>query len=167
MSVLPVYTTSFFTCKKRPDGMGLTILYEDGAVYTNMSVDSRFEGYKGVVHGGMVFGVLDVIMWYAILLNTKKICMTRKTEMAFLKPVLCNTTYRAEARVAGIEERDVIISAWLQDADGEHYAEVNGVFREAKGLDIEEFVNSFDYSESSPEIREFFHSLIPQGQLSG
>ena len=147
--------------------MGLTILYEDGAVYTNMSLDSRFEGYKGVVHGGMVFGILDVIMWYVILLNTKKICMTRKAEMAFLKPVLCDTTYRAEARLARIEEKDVIVSAWVQDAEGEHYAEVNGVFREAKGLGIEEFVNSFDFSESPPEIKEFFYSLIPQGLLSG
>ena len=161
MSILPVYTDSFFTSKGRPDGMGLTILREDGVVYTNMFIDSRFEGYKGVVHGGMVFGVLDVIMWYTILLDTQKICMTRRTEMGFLKPVLCNTMYRAEARLVRVEEKDVIVSAWVQDGQGERYAEVNGIFREAKGLDIAEFVNSFDFSESSPEIKEFFHSLIP------
>ena len=167
MSILPVYATSFFTNKERPDGMGLTILYENGVVYTNMFVDSRYEGYKGVVHGGMVFGILDVIMWYTILLDTKKICMTRKTEMEFLKPVLCNTVYRAEANLVGIEEKDVIVSAWVQDGQGERYAEVNGIFREAKGLDIAEFVNTFDFSESSREIKEFLHSLIPEGQLSG
>lgn len=161
MSKLPVYTDSFFTSKKRPDGMGLAIVYENGVVYTNMFIDGRFEGYKGVVHGGMVFGILDVIMWYTILLNTRKICMTRKTEMEFLKPVLCNTMYRAEARLVRVEEKDVIVSASVQDAGGERYAEVDGVFREAKGLDIAEFVHSFDYTESSPEIREFFYSLIP------
>jgi uncharacterized protein (TIGR00369 family) len=161
MSVLPVYATSFFANQERPDGMGLTLLYENGAVYTNMLVDARFEGYKGVVHGGMVFGILDVIMWYTILLDTKKICMTRKTEMEFLKPVLCNTMYRAEARLVGVEEKDVIVSAWVQDGQGERYAEVNGIFREAKGLNIAEFVNTFDLSESSPEIKEFFYSLIP------
>ncbi len=161
MSVLPVYAASFFASKERPDGMGLTIMYENGVVYTNMLVDTRFEGYKGVVHGGMVFGVLDVIMWYTILLDTRKICMTRKTEMEFLKPVLCNTMYRAEGRLIGVEERDVIVSAWVQDGQGERYAEVNGIFREAKGLDIAEFVNTFDFSESSPEIKEFLYSLIP------
>ena len=161
MSILPVYTTSFFTCKKRSDGMGLTILYEDGVVYTDMFVDSRFEGYKGVVHGGLVFGVLDVIMWYTILMKTKKICMTRKTEMEFLKPVLCNETYRAEARLVGVEEKDIIVSAWVEDAQGERYAEVKGIFREAKGLDVEEFVNSFDFDGVSPEIKDFFYSLIP------
>jgi uncharacterized protein (TIGR00369 family) len=161
MSILPVYMTSFFTCKKRHDGMGLTVLYEDGVVYTNMLVDSRFEGYKGVLHGGMVFGILDVIMWYTILMQTQKICMTRSTEMEFLKPVLCNETYRAEARLLRVEEKDIIVSAWVQDDQGEHYAEVKAIFREAKGLDIAEFVNSFDFSESPPEIKDFFYSLIP------
>ena len=161
MSILPVYAASFFTSKERPDSMGLTLLYENGVVYCNMLVDTRFEGYRGVVHGGMVFGVLDVIMWYSILLKTRKICMTRKTEMEFFKPVLCNTMYRAEARFLGLEEKDVLVSAWVQDDQGERYAEVNGIFREAKGLDVEEFVNTFDYSRTSPEIKEFFQSLIP------
>ena len=161
MNLLPVYATSFFTDKKRTDGMGLTISYENGVVYTDMLVDTRFEGYKAVVHGGIVFGILDVIMWYAILLETRKICMTRKTEMEFLKPVLCNTMYRAEARVVRVEEKDVIVSAWVQDSQGERYAEVKGIFREAKGLDIAEFVSKFDFSETSPEIKEFFYSLIP------
>jgi len=161
MSILPVYATSFFSSKERPDGMGLTVFYDNGIVYANIFVDRRFEGYKGVVHGGMVFGILDVIMWYTILLDTQKICMTRRTEMEFLKPVLCNTMYRAEARLVGVEEKDVIASAWVQDAQGECYAEVKGIFREAKDIDIVEFVNSFDFNESSPEIREFFYSLIP------
>ena len=161
MSILPVYATSFFASKKRPDGMGLAILHENGVVYIDMLVDTRFEGYKGVVHGGIVFGILDVIMWYTILLETRKICMTRKTEMEFLKPVLCNTMYRAEARVVRVEEKDVIVSAWVQNGQGERYAEVNGIFREAKGLDIAEFVSEFDFGESSPEIKEFFYSLIP------
>jgi acyl-coenzyme A thioesterase PaaI-like protein len=160
MSKLPD-RDSFFMSKKRPDGMALTILYEDGVVYTNMFIDSRFEGYKGVVHGGMVFGILDVIMSYTILLNTRKIYMTRRTEMEFLKPVLCNTMYRAEGRLKGLEEKDAMVSAWVQDAEGTRYTEVNGVFREAKGVDMAELVDSFDFSDISPEIREFFYSFIP------
>jgi len=161
MSILPVYATSFFVSEKRPDGMQLVIRYEDGVVYTNMNLDSRFEGYKGVLHGGMVFGILDVLIWYSILMETRKICMTRKTEMEFLKPVLCDTPYRAEARVVAVEERDIIAFAWVQDAHGDHYAEVKAVFREAKGLDVAQFVHSFDFSQGTPDMKEFFYSLIP------
>jgi uncharacterized protein (TIGR00369 family) len=127
-----------------------------------MLVDTRFEGYKNVVHGGIVFGIMDVIMWYTILLKTRKICMTRKTEMEFLKPVLCNTMYRAEGKLIRVEEKDVLVSACVQDDQGERYAEVNGLFREAKGLDVPEFVDSFDFSLTSPEMKAFFYSLIPE-----
>lgn len=161
MSILPVYATSFFASQKRPDGMQLVIQYEDGVVFTNINLDNRFEGYRGVLHGGMVFGILDVLIWYSILMETRKICMTRKTQMEFLKPVLCDTPYRAEARVIAVEERDIIAFAWVQDAQGEHYAEVKAVFREAKGLDVAEFVESLDFSQCTPDIKEFFYSLIP------
>lgn len=162
MSILPVYATSFFASEKRPDGMQLVIRYEDGVIYTNVNLDGRFEGYKGVLHGGMVFGILDVLLWYSILMETRKICMTRKTEMEFLKPVLCNTPYRAEARVIAVEERDIIAFAWIQDEHGEHCAEVKAIFREAKGIDMAQLVESFDFSKSTPDMKEFFYSLIPE-----
>ena len=40
--------------------------------------------------------------------------MTRKTEMEFLKPVLCNTLYRAEGKLIRVEEKDVLVSAWVK-----------------------------------------------------
>lgn len=95
MSLLPVYKDSFFVSQQRLDGMRLKMRYGRGLVYTDMSIGNAFEGYEDVVHGGMLFGVLDVIMWYVIFLETGKICMTRKTDMDFLKPVMCDTRYRA------------------------------------------------------------------------
>lgn len=162
MTILPVYANSLFASRKRPDGIGLDILYDNGVVYTNMLVDERFEGYRGVVHGGIVFSILDVLMWYTILLGTRRVCMTRKTEMEFLRPVLCNTLYRAEGKLIKVEDKDVFVSAWVQDAQGERYAEVNALFREAKGPDIPELVDALDFSRTSPEIKDFFYSLIPE-----
>jgi len=162
MTILPVYPNSLFASKKRPDGIGLDILYDNGVVYTNMLVDERFEGYRGVVHGGIVFSILDVLMWYTILLGTRRVCMTRKTEMEFLKPVLCNTTYKAEGKLVKVEDKDVFVSAWVQDDQGERYAEVNGLFRDARGPDIAAVIDSLDFSLTSPEMKAFFHSLIPE-----
>ena len=162
MTILPVYPNSLFASKKRPDGIGLDILYDNGVVYTNMLVDERFEGYRGVVHGGIVFSILDVLMWYTILLGTRRVCMTRKTEMEFLKPVLCNTMYRAEGKLVKVEDKDVFVSAWVQDDQGERYAEVNGLFRDARGPDIAAVIDSLDFSLTSPEMKAFFHSLIPE-----
>ena len=56
----------------------------------------------------------------------------------------------------------MLVAAWAEDDQGGRYAEVNAIFREAKGLDASDLVNSLDFSRSSPEIKAFFYSLIPE-----
>ena len=158
MSLLPVYQKSFFTSQYRTDGLGLKIRYRRGLVFTDMTVSNAFEGYEEVVHGGMLFGILDVLMWYAIFMESKKICMTRKTDMDFLKPVLCGHSYRAAGQLLRVEDRDVWATGWIEDAGKERCAQATALFREAKGIDYGDFVRRFDFAGISPEIRDFILS---------
>jgi acyl-coenzyme A thioesterase PaaI-like protein len=158
MSLLPAYKNSFFTSQRRLDGMRLQMRHRRGLVYTDMSIGNSFEGYEDVVQGGMLFGVLDVIMWYAIFLETGKICMTRKTDMDFLKPVVCDTPYRAQGKLLRIEDRDVWATAWVEDGQKERYAQVSALFREARSIDYERFIASFDFSGVSAPMRQRFIS---------
>jgi len=157
---LPVYKESFFCGFARHDGLQLTMMYEDGIVFCDTNISNRFEGYTDVVHGGILFGILDVIIWYAIFMKTKKIAMTRKTEMEFFKPVMCSVHYIAKGRYLYTEERDIHAEAWIEDDAGEIYAKVNALFREGKDIPIEHFVNKFDFSYTSPEIKKHFYSLL-------
>lgn len=157
---LPVYRDSFFCGTERPDGLGLTMTYENHSVLCDLFVDTRFEGYTDVLHGGMVFGIMDVMIWYAIFMETKKICMTRKTETEFLKPVMCDTHYTAKARFLYIDERDVYAEAWIENENGEICAKVNALFREARDMPADDFINRFDFSITTPEIRDHFLSLL-------
>jgi uncharacterized protein (TIGR00369 family) len=160
MGVLPVYKESFFCGFTRPDGLQLEMVYENGVVFCKMDISNRFEGYTDVVHGGMLFGILDVIIWYAIFMETKKISMTRKTEMEFFKPVMCGLSYIAKGRFLNIEERDIFAEAWIEDHGGKIYAKVNALFREAKDISVSHFINKFDFSRTAPEIKEHFYSLL-------
>jgi uncharacterized protein (TIGR00369 family) len=162
VTVLPVYKQSFFVNQQREDGLRLKMLYDDDLVYCNMSIDRRFEGYDGVVHGGMLFGVLDVIIWYAIFMETRKICMTRKTDMDFLKPVSCDTVYRACGKLLRVEERDYWATAWIEDRIGDRCAQVTALFRESKNLDYDQFLSHLEFTGTSPEMREFFLSAGKQ-----
>ena len=161
MSVLPVYGKSFFSSLDRSDGLGLALRYRRGLVYTDMTIGTTFEGYDDVVHGGILFGILDVIMWYAIFLGTKKICMTRKTDMEFLKPVQCDATYRAQGKLVRVEDRDVWATAWIEDTQKERYAQASALFREAKHLDYDRFIGNFNFTGVSPEIRKLIMSALP------
>lgn len=157
---LPAYKKSFFLSPDREDGLQLQIFHEDGIVYSDFSIDNRFEGYAEVLHGGMIFGILDVIIWYAIVMKTKKIAMTRKAESEFFKPIMCSTPYRAKAQMLRIEDRDIFSTAWVEDAAGDVYARMNALFREGKGLAMDAFIERFDFSTTTPAIKDYFRSLL-------
>jgi acyl-coenzyme A thioesterase PaaI-like protein len=159
MAFLPVYKNSFFCGHDRKDGLGLTIEYDGDLVYCHVKVDTRFEGYEDVVHGGIVMGILDTMMWYAIVMETKKICVTRHTGMDFYRPVMCNTPYIARAVYEGMEDRDIIVRAFMEDSNGDVCAKLTGTFREAKDGSFNPFVDRFDFSRCTPEISAHFRSI--------
>ncbi len=156
MSLLPSFKTSFFAGQERSDGLQLKIRYRRGIVYTDITISRKFEGYENVVHGGMLFGILDTLIWYAIFMAIGKSCMTRKTDMDFLKPVMCGVTYRAQAKVERVEDRDIWATAWIEDAQKERYARVTALFREGKGIDYRKILDRLDFTGVPPEVREVY-----------
>jgi acyl-coenzyme A thioesterase PaaI-like protein len=162
MSLLPGYRKSFFMGQQRPDGLRLKMKYRKGLVYTDVNVSDAFQGYEGVVHGGMLFGILDVLMWYAIFIEERKVCMTRKTDMDFFKPVLCDKPYRAQGKLLRVEDRDVWATGWIEGGDREKCAQVTALFREAKGVAYQDVVNRMDFTDVSLEVRKLLLSP-PQG----
>lgn len=158
MSLLPSDTGSFFGGLQSADGPPLRLYFSKGAVYTDLTPGQTFEGYKNVVFGGMVFGVLDVVMWYAIFMTTRKICMTRKTDMDFFKPVMCGQPYRAQGKLLRVEDRDVWATAWIEDGAKQVCAQVTALFREAKGIDRAGFMERFDFTDVPPHVKAFFLS---------
>jgi acyl-coenzyme A thioesterase PaaI-like protein len=156
MDILPAYRHSFFCGRQRENGLKLQVMYEKDMVYCDVFVDKKFEGYVDVVHGGIVMGILDTMMWYAILMATKKVCMTRHIDMDFLKPIYCNSPYTAKSQFVRIKGRDVYASGWMEDEKGEVCMRLNGVFREAKDLTISDVVTRLDFSYASPGMKELF-----------
>jgi acyl-coenzyme A thioesterase PaaI-like protein len=161
MSLLPADRGSFFGGLQSPDGPPMRLYFSRGLVRTDLTPGQTFEGYKNVVFGGMVFGMLDVVMWYAIFMTTRKICMTRKTDMDFFKPVMCGSPYHAQGRLLRVEDRDVWATAGIEDATGQLCAQVTALFREAKGIDRVRFMERFDFTGVSPQVKEIFLSPAP------
>ena len=158
--ILPVYKDSFFCGFNREDGLKLQMMYKNGIVFCDVNLDNRFEGYTDVLHGGMIFGILDVIIWYVIFMETQKIGMTRQTEMEFFKPVMCGSNYIAKGQFLRIEDRDIHATAWMENDQGEICARVDALFREARDLPLDHFINKFDFSRTDPEIKKHFMSLL-------
>ncbi len=159
-NVLPAYKNSFFCDPNRKDGLKLKMCHKEGMIYCNFNINNRFEGYRNILHGGIIFGILDVIVWYAIFMETKKICMTRKVEMEFLKPVMCNSPCVAKGRVVKIRGRDFHVSAWVENESGDVCSKINAIFRESKDLSVVDFIDRMDFSYTLPDIKTYFMSLL-------
>jgi acyl-coenzyme A thioesterase PaaI-like protein len=159
-NALPTYKGSFFCDLDREDGLKLEMYHKDNTVYCNFNINNRFEGYKDVLHGGMIFGILDVIIWYVIFMETKKVCMTRHVEMEFKKPVMCNLPYVAKGRIVKVKDRNFHASAWIEDGNGDIYSKVSAVFKESKDLPVSDLLGRMDFSRTSPDIKAYFMSLV-------
>jgi hypothetical protein len=96
-------------------------------------------------------------------METKKMAMTRKVEMEFFKPVMCNKHYKALGKFINIDKKDIHVSAWIEDKEGEIYTRVNAIFREGKETDMAAILERLDFSTTAPELKEFFLSLVKEG----
>jgi hypothetical protein len=159
MSVLPWNKASFYTSQDRKDGLKIKIMYAAGSVYSNIVIDPRFNDHSGQVDRNLVFGIMDEIIWYAIIMQLKKMSMTKKVTVEFYEPLQCNVSYRVEVSVDKVKGKEIFVTAWVQDKSGKHYIEVKGVFSAIRNAPIQDFLKNFDFRDSSEEIKKFFHSL--------
>jgi acyl-coenzyme A thioesterase PaaI-like protein len=156
---LPVYRDSFFTGPDRKDGLGLVMEYDGRAVRCRVYVDNRFQGYVNVVHGGIIMGILDRLAWYAVLMGTKKICRLHRTEMEYLKPVMCNTVYQAKAHLLSSAAGGLVAHASIQDMKGEVCSRLAGFFEEAKGIEAARLAGKLSFRQCGQDIKELFGPL--------
>jgi hypothetical protein len=160
MNILPVYKASFFLSQKRKDGLRLRVIHAGDHVYTDFEIGEQFGGETDSIYNGILFGIMDVLMWYAIMMETKKICMTKTIEMESFEPVTWDVPYRAKSRLLSNDARDFHVTAWIEDTNGRICTKVVALFREGKGVNIAEIISDFDFSETTPEMKELFDSFV-------
>jgi hypothetical protein len=158
MSLMPSVPTSFFMGQQRKDGLRLKVRWRRGLAYADVCLPAAFEGYENVLHGALVFGILDTLIWYAVFMETGKSCMTRKTDMDYFKPVMCGVNYRAYGKLLRVEDRDVWTTAWIENREKERLAQVTALFREPKEIDYGRIAERLDFTGVSPEVKEVFLS---------
>ncbi len=76
-----------FACgKQNPDGLHLEFTETPDGLSTTIAFDQRFQGYRDIVHGGLVSTVLDEAM-VTLLNRTGVLALTAELTIRFLSPV--------------------------------------------------------------------------------
>jgi acyl-coenzyme A thioesterase PaaI-like protein len=89
-----------FACGSN-NGMGLGLKFykhEDGTVFGHFFADPKFEGYSGIIHGGIVATLLDSAMTHCLLMEDIP-ALTGRLSIKYSTPIQTGTVVKLEARV--------------------------------------------------------------------
>lgn len=157
--LLPGTTTCFF-CGRSTGGLGLELHYADGAASCEFTALETFQGYNGMLHGGIITGILDEVMFWTVFMEIKKICATWKIEVEFQRPLVCGKIYRASGHLLpATSNTDIFATGVIEDESGKSCAIGNASFRMMRGVNLEALMEYLDFRGVPPEIRSLFQTM--------
>ena len=97
----------FVSNKKNPHGLYMTF-FDNGQneVYSDYTVPAAFQGYPGIVHGGVVAAMLDeVVARVAMIADHHHFMMSVKLEVKYRHPVPTEQPLRVVGRIERLRGR--------------------------------------------------------------
>ena len=109
-------------------GLGLVLHVEPGRSWCDVTLDSRFEGWERLIHGGIVSTILDEVMAWA-LVGEDNWGVTARMAIDFRRPILVGMPIRAEGWITRSRRRVVDTAGRIVDpANGIELATATGVY---------------------------------------
>jgi acyl-coenzyme A thioesterase PaaI-like protein len=109
-------------------GLRLQLHLAEGRCWTELTLGSDFEGWEGIVHGGILTTILDEVMAWA-LVATDAWGLTARITTDFRRPVRVGQRIRAEGWLTRNRRRLIDTEARIVDVDsGELLAGAKGLY---------------------------------------
>jgi acyl-coenzyme A thioesterase PaaI-like protein len=114
--------------------IGLNLnFHSDGEVArTKWLPDGRHEGYKGIVHGGLLAAVLDEVMIKAALAKDIR-CVTASMEVKYKAPAEIGDELLFEGRISEHKGRIILTIGTVRNSKGRVVAEATGKYMTVPG----------------------------------
>lgn len=124
------------------EGMGLTFTRDAaGSARADVILDRRYQGYRGIVHGGIVMLLLDEVMAHASGAAGEKV-MTAAVAVRFRAPVPVDVPLRLVGRVVLKRGKILKVEGAVLDAEGATLATADGSFLSLGPLEGDPLGNS-------------------------
>ena len=108
-------------------GLQLALHTGDGRCWTDLILDSRFEGWEGIAHGGIISTILDEVMAWAVVEHDLW-GVTARMAVEFKLPVPIGRPIHGEGRVIETRRRIVTAEGTLSDENGNLLARAEATF---------------------------------------
>lgn len=154
---LPSYSGCFFCGKGNPIGVKLDLYVDGGEVKASFNLPDLYEGYKGMIHGGILSGVLDEVMWWAVAWRTGRACLTVEMTVRYKRPTPVKRRYRARARAVEVSSKIAMAEGEIEDlTEGKVCSTAKGRYYLLSGRSNQEALALLDYTACSPAVRARF-----------
>jgi len=122
-----------FVCgKDNPFGFKLDFVLDGRILRSEVFFDDRFQGFKGIVHGGIISTMLDEVMVnLAVRLGLNAV--TANLNVNLRKPAIINKKYFLVGEIISEKGKKVFSKAELKDADGNVVADAEGLLVKLNG----------------------------------
>ncbi|MFZ5907503.1 MAG: PaaI family thioesterase [Nitrospirota bacterium] len=115
-----------FVCgEENENGLHLSFALVEGRVFTEITFRKVHQGYKDIVHGGLLSAVLDEAMVKASLMQGMP-AVTAEITVRFRTPLLINEKVIVAAEVKKVNKKIIETSAVVKKHDGMLIAEARG-----------------------------------------
>lgn len=126
------YSQCFVCGDKNPSGLNVEFYEKEGKVVGEYIVQDRFQGYKNILHGGILSSLLDEVMIKSILARNI-LTLTGEIKVRFKKPVRVGQKLLLEGRVTEDKGRILLAEGEVRDEKGDVVATSEGKFFRAEG----------------------------------
>jgi acyl-coenzyme A thioesterase PaaI-like protein len=136
MNQQPVSRDCFVCGVDNPSGLHMRFYETDTVpvqVTAEYTVPAHYQGYPGVVHGGIVATMLDEVTSRTIFRgNPPRFVVTARLSIRYRKPVPVETPLRLTGRVVEDKGRVITVAGEVQSMDGTILAEAEAVLVEVE-----------------------------------
>ncbi|NQU11242.1 hypothetical protein HQ590_10655 [bacterium] len=162
--VLLPYTHQCFVCgADNPHGLRLRFRAEHDVIHAEFRPRPEHCGYRGVVHGGVVAGALDEVMFWAATYAHRRMYVSIDLAVRYSRRVAAGTCYRLVARCNTARARLCATTAELRDADGVPCVTAQGKYFPLAPGDVPLALEDFCDDPATLSAREFMPGPGPAG----
>lgn len=142
---LPGYKNCFVCGKDNPIGLNIAFFRDQDKIKAEFIPEPKHQGFKGIVHGGILFSILDEIMGRTAIITKDVITMTVEINIKYRKKALVGEKIIFTAQMTKDLGRMIEAQAEARSQDGTLLTEAKGKFiaiSKEMQREVEEYCNS-------------------------
>jgi uncharacterized protein (TIGR00369 family) len=127
MELIRRYSNCFVCGNLNDYGLKVDFFYDKGIARAEYVAGEKFQGYKDILHGGIISALLDEVMIKAVIARGILV-VTAGIQVKFIKPVKIGEKLFLEGRVTGEQKKIFTAEGTVRNSKGEIVAAGKGKF---------------------------------------